>query len=201
MMTDGRRSPDVVMRLERMGSFHQCRLSFMRTLLRRMKREAWTFDRPRFDIDEHGVGTALYRARTPERSYCLVAFAHDLPDEQRSDRVIATAWDTTFALFDGDPTDADIERLRANVPLQEAGRVSGRELTLSRANRSVRLWETVVAALADGRPPWSASGNRPPRRRCGPAVVRRPGLPHGSPRDGRTGSPWTGSVRDRGPGP
>ena len=147
------RPPELVMRLDRMGSFHQCRLSFMRTLLRRMKNESWTFGCPRFDIDENGVGTALYTATTPHRTYTLVAFAHDLPDDMRSDRVIATAWDTTFALHDGIPTDEDVERLRANVPLQEAGRVSGRELTLSRANRSVRLWSTVVDALASGQQP------------------------------------------------
>jgi hypothetical protein len=136
-----------------MGSFHQCRLSFMRTLLRRMKAESWTFDRPKFEIDERGVGHALYSATTPSRTYTLVAFAHDLPDELRSDRVIATAWDTTFALHDGVPTPDDIERLRANVPLQEAGRVSERELTLSRANRSVRLWSSVVETLAAGDQP------------------------------------------------
>ena len=141
------------MRLDRMGSFHQCRLSFMRTLLRRMKREQWTFDRPRFDIDDLGVGTALYTATAPERTYTLVAFGHDLPDDMRSDRVIATAWDATFALHDGLPTNDDIERLRANVPLQEAGRVSGSELTLSRANRSVRMFADVVDALARGQQP------------------------------------------------
>ncbi len=154
-----RRSPELVMRLERMGSFHQCRLSFMRTLLRRMKREGWSFGRPRFEIDAKGVGTALYTATTsgadgePPRTYTLVAFAHDLPADQRSDRVIATAWDATFALHDGVPTDADIERLRANVPLQESGRVSASELTLSRANRSVRLFSSVVDSLAAGRQP------------------------------------------------
>ncbi len=148
-----RRNPDVVMRLDRMGSFHQCRLSFMRTLLRRMKNEAWSFERPRFDIDADGVGTALYTATTPDRTYTLVAFAHDLPDDMRSDRVIATAWDATFTLHDGVPTADDVERLRANVPLQEAGRVSGSELTLSRANRSQRLWNSVVESLAAGQQP------------------------------------------------
>lgn len=141
------------MRLERMGSFHQSRLSFMRTLLRRMKSEAWSFERPIFDIDSDGFGTATYAATTPERTYTLVAFAHELPDELRSDRVIATAWDATFALHDGVPTPADIERLRTNVPLQEAGRISSKELTLSRANRSARLWSPVIDCLAAGKQP------------------------------------------------
>ena len=134
-----RRAPDLVMRLDRLGSFHQSRLSFMRVLLRRIARENWRFSRPVFEIDENGVGHAVYCAHGPERTYSLVAFAHDLPAEKRSDRVIAEAWDSTFTLFDGVPDEDDIARLRDNVPLQEAGRVSEKELSLSRANRSVRL--------------------------------------------------------------
>lgn len=154
-----RRDPEQVMRLARLGSMHQCRFSFMRVLTRRMARDRWAFSRTAFDIDSRGVGHAIYVAHGPERSYSLVAFAHDLPPEQRSDRVIATAWDATFALFDGEPEDTDVERLSQNVPLQEAGRVSGNELTLSRANRSVRLWEHVVEALAAGRQPDSEKLN------------------------------------------
>ena len=148
-----RRPAEKVMRLARLGSLHQSRLSFMRQLTRRMGTEAWQFERRAFDIDAQGVGHAVYEAKGPDRSYSLVAFAHDLPDDQRSDRVIATAWDATFTLFDGVPSDQDIERLRANVPLQEAGRVSEQELTLSRANRSVRLWSHVVDRLAKGQQP------------------------------------------------
>lgn len=148
-----RRDPALVMRLSRLGSLHQCRLSFMRNLTRRMVREGWTFSRPVFDINDQGVGHAVYTAQAAEHAYSLVAFAHDLPAEQRSDRVIAEAWDATFALFDGIPDADDIERLSKNVPLQEAGRVSERELSLSRANRSVRLWAHVVEALAAGHQP------------------------------------------------
>jgi len=142
-----------VMRLSRMGSAHQTRLSFMRSLLRTLRRQEWRFDRPVWRIDERGVGHAVYRAIGPTHTYSLVAFAHDLPPEMRSDRVIATAWDATFALFDGTPDDADIARLSQNVPKQEAGRISDRELSLSRANRSVRLWAHVVERLAAGEQP------------------------------------------------
>ncbi len=148
-----RRPARQVMRLKRLGSLHQCRLSFMRQLTRRMASENWTFERMVFDIDAAGVGHAVYATTGPDRSYSLVAFAHDLPDDMRSDRVIATAWDTTFALFDGTPTADDIERLSKNVPFQEAGRISESELTLSRANRSMRLWSHVVSALASGQQP------------------------------------------------
>lgn len=147
------RDPQEVMTLKRMGAFHQSRLSFMRILLRRMKHEAWRVSCAQWSIDADGVGHAIYSAQGPDRTYSLVAFAHDLPPEARSDRVIATAWDATFALFDGVPEPDDIERLRANVPLQEAGRITDRELTMSRANRSVRLWDHVVERLAQGQQP------------------------------------------------
>ncbi|WP_068410101.1 hypothetical protein [Labrenzia sp. OB1] len=148
-----RRPASQVMQLERMGCSHPTRLSFLRTMLRRLHRENWTVDRPVWDVDDTGSGHAVYRTRCGGRTYSLVAFAHDLPDDMRSDRVIATAWDATFTLFDGEPTLADIARLRDNVPIQEAGRISTRELTLARANRSVRLFHHVVDALSQGRQP------------------------------------------------
>lgn len=148
-----KRDPARVMQLSRLGSFHQSRLSFMRVLVRRMTRENRTFPRPVFEFDDKGVGHAVYCAPTPQRTYSLIAFGHDLPADQRSDRVIAQAWDSTFILFDGVPDAADIERLRQNIPLQEAGRVSEKELSVSRANRSVRLWGHVVSALAAGQKP------------------------------------------------
>lgn len=148
-----RRSPSEVMRLARLGCAHPTRLSFLRQLLRRVEREGWRFDRPLWEVDSKGVGRAVYRAEGPLRTYSLVAFAHDLPDHLRSDRVIATAWDATFALVDGEPDAADLDRLVANVPLQEAGRVTAKELTLSRANRSVRLFAHAVECLAEGRQP------------------------------------------------
>lgn len=147
------RSPDTVMRLNRLGSFHQTRLSFMRVLLRRLARDDWRLSRVSWDVNEQGEGVAVYRAAGPARTYSLVAYAHDLPPEKRTDRVIAEEWDATFALFDGDPTLADIERLRSNVPRQEAGRVSDKEIVLARANRSVRLFDHVVSCLAAGKQP------------------------------------------------
>ncbi|MEM7241467.1 MAG: hypothetical protein AAF429_04715 [Pseudomonadota bacterium] len=147
------RPPSTVMRLARMGAMHATRLSFMPTFLRHAKQQGWEFNQAEWEINSAGVGHACYRVDMGTRVYALVAFAHDLPDDMRSDRVIAEAWDATFALHDGIPTKQDIDRLRANVPLQEAGRVSTKELVLSRANRSGRMWGHVVDALAAGQQP------------------------------------------------
>src|SRR6185369_13635658 len=148
-----RRSPATVMTLARLGSFHQTRLSFLRGLLRRIARENWQFDRPLWEVDARGEGVAVYRLRAPNRTYSLVCFPHDLPPEKRSDRVIADEWDAAFVLCDGDVDAGDIERLRGNAPRQEAGRYTEKDLVLSRANRSVRLFDQVVTELAVGRQP------------------------------------------------
>ena len=150
MVADRMRAPATVMRLSRLGSFHQTRLSFMRSLLRRIASEGWRLERSLFDLDDEGYGTVVYRVEAPAGVCSLVAFSHELAPAERSDRVIAEKWDTTFTLMLGEPTPDDIERLQVNVPKQEAGRVSARECVLSRSNKSVRMFEHVVGCLAHG---------------------------------------------------
>ena len=57
------RPPEQVMRLDRMGSSHQTRLSFMRSLIRRMSKESWKFECLRRDIDSDEIGRASCRER------------------------------------------------------------------------------------------------------------------------------------------
>ena len=149
----GLRPPERVCKLDRMGAAFPTRLSFMRLLLRRMSNENWQMKRGRFELDENGYGTAVYTAQLPDRAYSLIAFANPLADEDRTDRVIASAWDAAFVLFDGIPSQADINRLRAQAPLQEAGRFEATDLVISRANRSLRLFEYVCDCLARGEQP------------------------------------------------
>ncbi|MEW5421850.1 hypothetical protein [Amorphus sp. 3PC139-8] len=151
--TVGLRPPSTVMRLARLGSFFPSRLSFMPTLMRRLKAEGWRVEQGENALDPNGYGHVVYHACGPERTYSLIAFSQKLSAEERSDRVIAQAWDATFALFDGEPMAADIERLSQNAPRQEAGRYRPSELVLSRANRSVRFFDHVVESLAAGRQP------------------------------------------------
>ncbi len=147
------RPPDVVMRLARMGSAFQTRLSFMRSLTRRMAIESWTFSTPHVELDREGRGCVIYSVCTGSRYYSLLAFSHPSDPMKRSDRVIADAWDATFNLFDGIPLDKDVQRLRDNTPRQEAGRFTSSELVLARANISERLFNHVANNLAEGRQP------------------------------------------------
>ena len=56
-------------------------------------------------------------------------------------------------MHDGIPSQKDIERLSENVPKQEAGRVTCKELSLARANKSVRIFDHVVDSLSQGKQP------------------------------------------------
>jgi len=139
------------MKLSRLGSFHQSKLSFIRSFIREFK--DWDYKRNLFDLDKEGYGTAIYSFSKNQRNYSLVCFAQHINSDERSDRVIATKWDAAFVLHDGIPTKEDIERLKKNVPKQEVGRVSCKELTLSRANKSVRAFDHVVDSLSSGKQP------------------------------------------------
>ena len=145
------RSPKEIMKLSRLGCFHQSKLSFLRSFLEEFK--DWKYSRDLFELDKDGYGKAIYSFSKNKKVYSLICFANELHEEERSDRVIATKWDAAFVLHDGVPSKKDIDRLYENVPKQEVGRLSYKELTLSRANKSVRLFNEVVKSLSEGKQP------------------------------------------------
>ena len=116
------RSPNIVMKLSKLGSFHQSKLSFLRSFLKEFKDQ--NQKRDLFDLDELGYGTAVYSFKKNHRDYSLIRFANQLDENDRSDRVIAAKWDAAFTLHDRVPKKQDIERLRNEVAKQEVGRLS-----------------------------------------------------------------------------
>lgn len=147
------------MRLDRLGALHQTRISFVRSLVRKMAADSWSIEQTRFELDGNGYGTCIYRAEIGEKEagvaevYSIIIFSMHLDDDLRSDRVIAEAWDVAFCLFEGDPSEDELAELRANLPKQEAGRCWPKVLVLSRANKSVRNFSAVVDSLANGTQP------------------------------------------------
>ncbi|WP_407334068.1 hypothetical protein [Enterovibrio sp. 27052020O] len=150
------RDPSVVMNPYRLGAMHQTRISFVRSLLRKMSNQGWALSTHRWDLQKDGLGTAIYELKTPKHVYQLVVFCDAIADDERNDRVIAEKWDVTFALIKGRVGAKGLDQLRQNVPLQEAGRNSPKVLVLSRANKSVRVFDHVVSSLARGEQPDSA---------------------------------------------
>ena len=147
------RDNDNFMKLSRMGSRYPSRLSFSRSMLRRLINDKWEIHKSKFDLDKDGYGTVVYEIIINKDIYSLVCFSAFLDDKDRSDRVIASKWDTAYTLHVGKLSNKDLNRLKKTIPLQESGRNSPNELILSRANKSVRLFQYVVDCLSNGNQP------------------------------------------------
>ena len=147
------RENDNYMKLSRMGSRYPSRLSFSRSMLRRLINDNWEIHKSKFDLDKYGFGTVVYEIIINKQTYSLVCFSTFLDDKDRSDRVIASKWDTAYTLHVGKLSNEDLNRLKKTIPLQESGRNSPNELILSRANKSVRLFQYVVDCLSNGNQP------------------------------------------------
>ena len=52
------RSPKEIMKLSRLGCFHQSKLSFLRSFLEEFK--DWKYSRDLFELDKDGYGKAIY---------------------------------------------------------------------------------------------------------------------------------------------
>ena len=147
------RENESYMKLARMGSRYPSRLSFSRSMLRRLINDNWKINKSIFHLDKNGYGTVVYEIIINKEKYSLVCFSAFLDDKDRSDRVIASKWDTAYTLHVGKLSTEDLKRLKETIPLQESGRNSPKELILSRANKSVRLFQYVVDCLAIGKQP------------------------------------------------
>ena len=129
------------------------RHSFARTMLRRAATHQWLVTRTRMDLDQDARGTVVYTVEAEGRQLTFIAFCRTLEESERTDRVIADAWDVTAALIEGSLTAGREEELRINVPVQERGRLDPDAIILTRANRSARFFDYVSDCLANGTQP------------------------------------------------
>ena len=60
------RDPNTIMKLSRLGSFHQSKLSFLRSFLNEFK--DWEYKRDLFNLDKFGYGEAVYSFRKDKRT-------------------------------------------------------------------------------------------------------------------------------------
>ena len=59
------RDPNIIMKLSRLGSFHQSKLSFLRSFLNEFK--DWEYNRDLFNLDQGGYGVAIYSFKNNKR--------------------------------------------------------------------------------------------------------------------------------------
>ena len=68
------RDPKYLMKLSKLGSFHQSKLSFLRSFLNEFKE--WDYNRDLFQLNENGHGIAVYSFAKNKRTYSLACFAN-----------------------------------------------------------------------------------------------------------------------------
>ncbi|MFJ6850037.1 hypothetical protein ACIQM3_05750 [Streptomyces sp. NPDC091271] len=136
-----------------LSSLQAGRLSSARSLVNRMLREDWRVERRSLTVEADGSGEAVYRIHAADRVMDFVAFAFPPSSQERTLRIFDLGWDMMGALLDGPATAEDVEHTRNEMPRLYHGRATGHTLTWCRANRSLRVFEHVVEALAAGRQP------------------------------------------------
>lgn len=147
------RAPEEVLSSADMNGAWATRQSFARSMLRRAASRGWSIARTRTELDPDARGTAVYTVDAEGRQLTFIAFCRTLEESERTDRVVADAWDVTAALIEGDLTPEREAELRFNVPVQERGRVDPDTIILTRANRSARFFDYVSDCLASGSQP------------------------------------------------
>ncbi|GAA4803982.1 hypothetical protein [Streptomyces ziwulingensis] len=147
------RPPERLLSPERLALLPPTRLSAGRALVHRMTRQGWRVECLEFDVDATSRGRVRYRVHTPSGPFDFVAFSFAPKLEGRTSRIVGTDWDMTGALFDGTADEADLEHTGRELPKLYGGRATPHTLVWCRSNRSLRLFEHVVDALAAGRQP------------------------------------------------
>ncbi len=154
------RQPDMLMTPKRLSAQKPMRLSFVRLLLSRMIAERWETRRVRAELDARGVGILIYETTTPTKTLFTLVLSDAIPKEMQSDRAIGTRWDMTVGVSELPFDDHAVARF-AGAPPRDGG--SGADLRLGRvdegfllivcANRSTRVFNDAIEALAVGRQP------------------------------------------------
>lgn len=142
-----------VMRPQSLAAIQPSRFSGARAFMNKMLRERWDISIVRFDVDANAEGTVVYSIKSPHREFSFICFSRPPSRTARTGRIIGQAWDMVGTLNEGPATDADIESARREVPKLYTGRATPNALIWCRSNRSMRVFDQTLEALAAGHQP------------------------------------------------
>lgn len=142
-----------VMATSRLAAIQPSRFSGTRAFMNRMIRERWDISIRRFDVDADAEGTVVYSIKAPSQEFTFIGFSRRPSSVARTGRIIGQAWDMMGALVEGSAGEAEIETARAELPKLYTGRATPNTLVWCRSNRSMRVFDRTLEALADGRQP------------------------------------------------
>lgn len=149
----GRRTASQVMRPESLAAIQPSRLSGARAFMNKMVRERWDISLQRFDVDADASGTVVYSIKSPDREFSFIGFSRPPSRTARTGRIIGQAWDMMGTLNEGPATEADIDQAQREIPKLYTGRASPNALIWCRSNRSMRVFDQTLEALASGTQP------------------------------------------------
>jgi hypothetical protein len=147
------RDPATLMLPERLAAMQPSRLSASRFIVSRAAKGRWKIVQKHFKLDELARGTAIYEIEAGNWLLSFVVHSFEPKKEGRTGRIIGTAWDMMGSLIDGAVSQRDIELVGQEMPLLYHGRASPKTLVWCRSNRSGRIFDLTVDALAEGRQP------------------------------------------------
>ncbi|WP_176038518.1 hypothetical protein [Brucella tritici] len=142
-----------VMRSTNLAAIQPSRLSGSRAFMNRMLREKWDINIERFDVNADADGTVVYSIKTPTMEFSFIGFSRPPSRTARTGRIIGQAWDMMGALIEGRATEADVESASEELPKLYAGRATPNTLIWCRSNRSMRVFDQTLDALASGHQP------------------------------------------------
>jgi len=147
------RPGDEVMKTSRLAAIQPSRLSGTRAFMNKMIRERWDISNVLFDVDGNAEGTVIYSIKAPGQEFSFIGFSRPPSRTARTGRIIGQAWDMMGTLIEGPATEAEIETARREIPKLYTGRATAKTLIWCRSNRSMRVFDQTMAALAEGRQP------------------------------------------------
>jgi hypothetical protein len=147
------RAPEILMKPSRLAVLQASRVSATRLLMAKAIRQRWKIECRKWQIDESARGTALYRIDAPTMSFDFIVHSFEPRMEGRMGRIIGRAWDMMAALVEGPVSDKDVRITGEEIHKLYAGRATPGTLIWARSNRSARVFNHTVDALAAGRQP------------------------------------------------
>ena len=142
-----------VMKTSRLAAIQPSRLSGTRAFMNKMIHERWDISNVLFDVDGNAEGTVIYSIKAPDQEFSFIGFSRPPSRTARTGRIIGQAWDMMGTLIEGPATEAEVETARREIPKLYTGRASAKTLIWCRSNRSMRVFDQTMAALAEGRQP------------------------------------------------
>jgi hypothetical protein len=148
------RTESAVMDPTSLRAIKATRLSFARSLIRRMTTAGWQISLRFRDIDAEGVGRLIYDIEAEKRCFHFAVAACGGDGIDRAGRFYETQFDFLGSLLDGpfnrQRIDHELDEMVAKV---WAGRTDNHSYGWTMANRSVRSFDYVVDRLSSGGQP------------------------------------------------